>query len=249
MGNLKYDKVIKNKPINDDIMRRSWIYDGQDDTKFSPFTGKALNASAKNMYTNMIYTDKVLQIVKSCMGIFEGNYSKYTTVRKCCDNPNCPHTNMQDYDKIKYTKLCPYMIGDTVKFDDIFYVSLKDENNSQLSDNNSWYLFNYSIDKRDPLILEDIYYKNKYQVVVKQGTLNLVKIEGDNEKRVETYTNSTAKKTAIPEKDQAILTLSEITNQYKIKMETLERKYSKIMADITLEYTTLFKEITGESIE
>jgi len=249
MADYKFDRVIENRPINDDTMRKAWIYDGKDETKFTSFTGRNINASTKNLFTNMVYTNKVLQIVKSCVGILEGNYQKYIPDRKCCDNLKyCPHKNDANFDKVKNTQSCPYLAGEAVIFDNVFYISLIDINNEPFEDKNSWYEFNYNITDLDSIVLADTYYDNKYRLTVNHGVIELEKISGTNKPRVEDYSNDTIdEETPLSEKCESIRSADELTKSFKYEMDEIKNKYDKALKDITEKYDEEFIKITNGS--
>jgi len=242
----RFDRVNPNRPINDNIMRKSWIYDGKDETEFSAFTGRSLNSAPKNLYSNMMYSNKVLQIVKSICGLFENNYTEYNPIRPCCENDYCPHKNDKDYDSSNY---CPYQVGEAVEFDGVYYISLTDDNNKPLTDKNAWYEFRWNRLDTDNYVIEDVYYTNRYKLQVNRGVLEVVKIFGDEtirEEFLDEYSQDTEDKKPFECTGQS---LEDVTTAFKGELEELKTKYNTAMNEITTKYNEKFALITKTNID
>jgi hypothetical protein len=251
MADIKYDYVYANRPINDNIMRQSWIYDGTDDMQYTAFTGKNLNLSAKNLFTNMVYTNKVLQIVKSITGLFEGTYQYYKPRRICSENPICPHRLDTDYDPNNY---CPYMSGESVVSDSVFFISLIDYNNDALINKNSWYEFNINLDyitretvNSSQILIDDSITNNRYKIIAKSGVIELEKISGDNSLLVSDYEQENT--SVISEIDSVsecpdIEDRDALIEAYKIEMEDLKIRYNDTLEELATKYEDAFETIT-----
>jgi hypothetical protein len=146
--NKKYEKLEKNMPITYDEINKLWIYEGTNELDFTPFAGKYLNRAGKGLLLDFIYLQKVVQINKSILAIFEGNYEIY--------NP---------------TKI--YTEGDVVFYQDTFYISLDDNNNKSLKDENAWYPFKF---KLNFFYMQDQENDDVYKISIKNGELVTEKV-------------------------------------------------------------------------
>ena len=149
--NIKYDKIEKNMPIKYEELNKLWVYEGNNEVEFTPFTGKYLNRAGKAIFINFIYLQKIVQINKSILSIFEGNYEIY--------NP---------------TKI--YNEGDSVYYNGSFYISIDDNNNKSLSDDKIWYKFTPRLNNL-PIVDEKT--GDLYTLGVYDGKLELTKVEDD----------------------------------------------------------------------
>jgi len=147
--NNKYDKIEKNLPIKYTEIDKLWIYEGNNEMEYTPFAGKYLNRAGKGIFLNLIYLQKIIQINKSIFSALEGNYELYDS-----------------------TKI--YSEGDVVLDNNIFYISLDDNNNKALSDTKLWYPFKMNLPF---LIMKDEKTNEKYKLTINNGELKINKVE------------------------------------------------------------------------
>jgi hypothetical protein len=140
----KYDKIIINTPISDSEINNLWIYEGNSETEYTPFAGKYFNKSVKAIYLNQNYLRKTMQIMKSIQGISENLFEEYDVLKK-------------------------YKEGDVVK-NDIFYISLINDNNKDLSDTDFWYPYNNTF-INDRILLKDRSTREVFEIFMDNGEL------------------------------------------------------------------------------
>jgi len=147
----KYDKVLKNTPLSDKEINDLWIYEGNDELKYTPFAGKYFNKAMKAIYLNQNYIRKVTQIVKSIQGIYEGNFVEYKVTNK-------------------------YSEGDAVRDNGVYYISIIDNNNNPFNDENAWYPYKTNL-IQDKILLADRATNETYEIFMEDGSLKYQKIE------------------------------------------------------------------------
>jgi hypothetical protein len=152
MANLKFDKIEKNMPIKYNEINNFWIYEGSNELEFTPFSGRYLNRAGKGIFLDMVFLQKVVQINKSILSALEGNFEVY--------NPQ----------KI-------YSEGDVVFYNNMFYISLDDNNNKNLSNTEMWYPFRMTLKN---FYLQDQNTNEIYKIFVKDGSLDVEKVSNDS---------------------------------------------------------------------
>jgi len=147
--NKNYDKIDENLPIVNSEFTNFWIYEGSEEDLYTSFTGKNLNRAGKSILINQIFLEKIIQLNKSLLGIFEGNYEIYQPTKT-------------------------YAKGDAVFYGGSFYVSMIDDNNKSLTDEVAWYNFKYNPPVTNEIFLsedEDI-----YKLYISDGELKTEKV-------------------------------------------------------------------------
>jgi len=148
--NKNYDRIDDNLPIVNSEFTDFWIYEGSEEDLYTSFTGKNLNRAGKSILVNQIFLEKIIQLNKSLLGIFEGNFEIYTSTKK-------------------------YKKGDVVLANGSFYVSMTGENNKSLSDEIAWYKFTYRQPIQNDFFLRED--EDVYRVFIKDGDLTTEKVE------------------------------------------------------------------------
>jgi len=148
--NKNYDRIDDNLPIVNSEFTNFWIYEGSEEDLYTSFTGKNLNRAGKSILVNQIFLEKIIQLNKSLLGIFEGNFEIYMP-----------------------TKI--YRKGDAVLSNGSFYVSMVDDNNKSLTDEIAWYKFTYKQPIQNEFFLREN--EDVYRVFIKDGELTTEKVE------------------------------------------------------------------------